>query len=63
VVAVANQVHHHPLGFISPLRYRLLGTGAATSWRRLASGPGPHRLHELPDNSLGKFWRLQTVDV
>jgi len=65
VVAVANQVHHHPLGFINPLYYRLLGTSALHDTVAPASPLAQVRTDytNALDNSQGKFWRLQTVDV
>jgi subtilase family serine protease len=65
VVAVANQVHHHPLGFINPLYYRLLGTSALHDIVAPTSPVAQVRTDytNFLDNSQGKFWRLQTVDV
>ena len=65
VVAVANQVHHHPLGFINPLYYRLLGTSALHDTVAPTSPVAQVRTDytNFLDNSQGKFWRLQTVDV
>jgi subtilase family serine protease len=65
VVAVANQAHHHPLGFINPLYYRLLGTSALHDTVAPTSPVAQVRTDYMNflDNSQGKFWRLQTVDV
>ena len=65
VVAVANQVHRHPLGFINPLYYRLLGTSALHDTVAPTSPVAQVRTDytNFLDNSQGKFWRLQTVDV
>jgi len=65
VVAVANQAHHHPLGFINPLYYRLLGTSALHDTVAPTSPVAQARTDytNFLDNSQGKFWRLQTVDV
>ena len=65
VVALANQVHRHPLGFINPLYYRLLGSSALHDTVAPASPVAQVRTDytNFLDNSQGKFWRLQTVDV
>ena len=65
VVAVADQAHHHPLGFINPLYYRLLGTSALHDTVAPTSPVAQVRTDytNFLDNSQGKFWRLQTVDV
>ena len=65
VVAVANQVHRHPLGFINPLYYRLLGTSALHDTVAPTSPVAQVRTDyaNFLDNSQGKIWRLQTVDV
>jgi subtilase family serine protease len=65
VVAVANQLHHHPLGFINPLYYRLLGSSALHDIVAPTSPVAQVRTDytNFLDNSQGKFWRLQTVDV
>src|SRR6266487_1585021 len=65
VVAVASQAHHHPLGFINPLYYRLLGTSALHDTVAPTSPVAQVRTDytNCLDNSQGKFWRLQTVDV
>jgi subtilase family serine protease len=65
VVAVASQAHHHPLGFINPLYYRLIGTSAVHDTVAPTSPVAQVRTDytNFLDNSQGKFWRLQTVDV
>jgi subtilase family serine protease len=65
VVALANQVHRHPLGFINPLYYRLLGTRALHDTVAPTSPVAQVRTDytNFLDNSQGKFWRLETVDV
>jgi len=65
VVALANQVHRHPLGFINPLYYKLLGTRALHDIVAPTSPVAQVRTDytNFLDNSQGKFWRLQTVDV
>ena len=65
VVAVADQAHHHLLGFINPLYYRLLGTSALHDTVAPTSPVAQVRTDytNFLDNSQGKFWRLQTVDV
>jgi subtilase family serine protease len=65
VVAVADQAHHRLLGFINPLYYRLLGTAALHDIVAPASPLAQVRTDytNFLDNSQGKFWRLQTVDV
>jgi subtilase family serine protease len=65
VVAVANQAHHHPLGFINPLYYKLLGSSALHDIVAPTSPVAQVRTDytNFLDNSQGKFWRLQTVDV
>jgi subtilase family serine protease len=65
VVALANQVHRHPLGFINPLYYRLLGTVALHDIVAPTSPLAQVRTDYVNflDNSQGKFWRLQTIDV
>jgi subtilase family serine protease len=64
-VAVANQVHRHPLGFINPLYYHLLGTRALHDTVAPTSPVAQVRTDytNFLDNSEGKFWRLETVDV
>ena len=65
VVAVADQAHHRLLGFINPLYYRLLGTSALHDIVAPTSPLAQVRTDytNFLDNSQGKFWRLQTVDV
>jgi len=65
VVAVADQAHHHLLGFINPLYYRLLGTSALHDIVAPTSPLAQVRTDytNFLNNSQGKFWRLQTVDV
>jgi subtilase family serine protease len=65
VVAVADQAHHHPLGFINPLYYKLLGTSALHDIVAPSSPVAQVRTDytNFLDNSQGKFWRLETVDV
>jgi subtilase family serine protease len=65
VVAVANQAHHHPLGFINPLYYRLLGSSALHDTVAPTSPVAQVRTEYVNsvDNSQGKLYRLQTVDV
>ena len=65
VVAVANQVHHHPLGFINPLYYKLLGSSALHDIVAPTSPVAQVRTEFVNgvDNSQGKLYRLQTVDV
>ena len=62
VVAVADQAHHHPLGFINPLYYqhdRHLGA-ARHRGAGLAGGPGPHRVRERAGQQPGQV--LQAGD-
>jgi len=64
-VAVADQAHHKPLGFINPLYYSMLGTSTVHDIVAPSSKVAQVRTdytNEL-DNSQGKFWRLETVDV
>ena len=65
VVAVADQLHHRPLGFINPLYYKLLGTPALHDTVAPSSPLAQVRTDYVNflDNSQGKFYRLQTVDV
>ncbi|MBV9208722.1 MAG: S8/S53 family peptidase [Actinobacteria bacterium] len=65
VVAVADQLHRHPLGFINPLYYRLLGTPALHDIVAPTSPVAQVRTDyvNLLNNSQGKFYRLQTIDV
>jgi subtilase family serine protease len=65
VVAVADQLSHHSLGFINPLYYKLLDTGALHD----ISAPGQPVAQvrtddtNFLDGSQGIFFRLQTIDV
>jgi subtilase family serine protease len=65
VVAVADQLHHRPLGFIDPLYYRMLGTPALHDIVAPTSPVAQVRTDYVNflDNSQGKFFRLQTIDV
>jgi len=65
LVAVADQAHHRPLGFINPLYYQMIGTSAVHDIVAPGSPVAQVRTdytNEL-DDSQGKFWRLETVDV
>jgi subtilase family serine protease len=65
VVAVADQIARHPLGFINPLYYKMLGT------RALYDAVAPKfpvtevrtDFANLLDSSGGYLFRLQTIDV
>jgi subtilase family serine protease len=65
VVAVADQFGHGSLGFINPLYYRLLGTGALHDIVAPAAPVAQVRTDYVNflDNTEGTFFRLQTVDV
>jgi subtilase family serine protease len=65
VVALADQAHHHPLGFINPLYYALLGTAALHDIVAPTSPLAQVRTDYVNflNNSQGKFFRLQTIDV
>jgi subtilase family serine protease len=65
VVAVADQLHGRSLGFINPLYYSLLGTGALHDTVAPSSPVAQVRTDYVNflDNSQGKFYRLQTIDV
>jgi subtilase family serine protease len=65
VVAVADQAHGRPLGFINPLYYQLLGTSALHDIVAPKSPLAQVRTDYVNflDNSEGKFYRLQTIDV
>jgi subtilase family serine protease len=65
VVAVANQVHHRPLGFINPLYYSLLGTPALHDIVAPSSPVAQVRTDyaNFLDASQGFLFRLQTIDV
>ncbi len=65
VVAVADQFNRRSLGFINPLYYRLLGTRALHD---IVAPAGPLAqvrtdYANFLDNSQGKLFRLQTIDV
>ena len=65
VVAVADQAHHRSLGFINPLYYRMLGTSALHDIVAPTSPLAQVRTDYVNsvDNSQGKSYRLQTIDV
>jgi subtilase family serine protease len=65
VVALADQAHGRPLGFINPLYYRLLGTSSLHDIVAPTSPVAQVRTDYVNflDNSQGKFFRLQTIDV
>ena len=65
VVALADQAHGRPLGFINPLYYRLLGTSSLHDIVAPTSPLAQVRTDYVNflDNSQGKFFRLQTIDV
>ncbi len=65
VVAVADQANHRPLGFINPLYYHLLGTGALHDIVAPRSPVAQVRTDytNLLDPSGGYTFKLQTVDV
>jgi subtilase family serine protease len=65
VVALADQLHGRPLGFINPLYYRLLGTSALHDIVAPTSPLAQVRTDYVNflDNSQGVFYRLQTIDV
>ena len=65
VVAVADQAHHRSLGFINPLYYRMLGSSALHDIVAPTSPLAQVRTDyvNLVDNSQGKLYRLQTIDV
>ena len=65
VVAVADQFNHRSLGFINPLYYRLLGTRALHDIVAPTAPLAQVRTDyaNFLDNSQGKLFRLQTVDV
>ena len=65
VVAVAGQLARHPLGFINPLYYRMLGTAGLHDNAAPKSPVAQVRTDYVNflDNSQGKFYRLQTIDV
>jgi subtilase family serine protease len=65
VVAVADQAHHQALGFINPLYYQMLGTSALHDIVAPTSPLAQVRTDYVNflDNSQGKSYRLQTIDV
>jgi len=65
VVAVADQARHRSLGFINPLYYYLLGSSALHDIVAPTSPLAQVRTDyvNFVDNTQGKFFRLQTIDV
>jgi subtilase family serine protease len=65
MVAVADQFAHHPLGFINPLYYRMLGTRALHDIIAPAAPLAEVRTDyvNFTDASQGTFFRLRTIDV
>jgi len=65
VVAVADQLARHPLGFINPLYYKMLGTRALYDTVAPSSPLTEVRTDyaNLLDSSEGLLFRLQSVDV
>jgi len=65
VVALADQLHHRQLGFINPFYYRLLGTSSLHDTVAPTSPLAQVRTDYVNflDNTQGKFFRLQTIDV
>ena len=65
VVAMADQAHRAPLGFINPLYYSLLGTSSLHDIVAPKSPLAQVRTDytNFLDNSEGVFFRLQTIDV
>jgi subtilase family serine protease len=65
VVAVADQARHHPLGFINPLYYHMLGTRAVHDLVAPTSPLAEVRTDYVNflDDTQGKFFRLRTIDV
>ena len=65
VVAVADQFAGHPLGFVNPLYYHLLGTRALHDIVAPASPLAEVRTDYVNflDDSQGRFFRLRTIDV
>ncbi len=65
VVAVADELHGSPLGFINPLYYRLIGTplvhDIVAPFSPLAQVRTDYT--NFLDNTQGVFFRLQTIDV
>ncbi|HUN91059.1 MAG TPA: S53 family peptidase [Burkholderiaceae bacterium] len=65
LVAVADQAKHHPLGFINPLYYRMLGTPAVHDIVAPTSPLAEVRTDYVNgvDDTQGKRFRLRTIDV
>ena len=65
VVAVADQLAHHSLGFINPLYYKLMDTRALDDTAAPSSPVAEVRTDyaNFLDSSEGLLFRLQTVDV
>ena len=65
VVAVADELHGSPLGFINPLYYRLIGTPLVHDIVAPSAPLAQVRTDytNFLDNSQGVFFRLQTIDV
>ncbi len=65
VLAVAEQYSKHPLGFVNPLYYSLLGTNGVHDIVAPKSPVAQVRTNYVNgvDNSAGKSYELQTVDV
>src|SRR5260370_12466981 len=65
VVAVADELHGSPLGFINPLYYRLIGTPLVHDIVAPSSPLAQVRTDytNFLDNTQGVFFRLQTIDV
>jgi subtilase family serine protease len=65
VLAVAEQYAQHPLGFVNPLYYSLLGTHSLHDIVAPRSPVAQVRTNfaNLVDNSQGKTYQLQTIDV
>jgi subtilase family serine protease len=65
VIAVANQLAHHSLGFVNPLYYKLLGSPALHDLTAPTSPLAQVRTNytNSVDNSQGKTFLLQTIDV
>lgn len=65
VIAVANQKAHHPLGFVNPLYYKLLGSSAlfdVTAPKKPVQQVRANFVNGV-DATDGKTYQLQTVDV
>jgi subtilase family serine protease len=65
VIAVASQKAHHPLGFVNPLYYKLLGTSALSDITAPKSPVQQVRSNYVNgiDASGGRSYQLQTIDV